>query len=169
MGFPGGSDGLQFRRPGFYPLGWEDPLEEGIATYSSILAWGIPWTEEPDRLQSTGAQRVWHDWAFPYPLCRCYATFLILHLIEISWCYCHFCCNKQVFNESILKWEKNDLYFATFATTGALHPLYRSVNFCGFHFISAWWNPISIPYSEWLLVKDSLNFSLFKIVFKILK
>ena len=52
MGFPGGSDGLQFRRPGFYPLGWEDPLEEGIATYSSILAWGIPWTEEPDRLQS---------------------------------------------------------------------------------------------------------------------
>ena len=35
-------------------LGWEDPLEEGIATYSNILAWRIPWTEEPGRLQSKG-------------------------------------------------------------------------------------------------------------------
>ena len=38
-------------------LGWEDPLEEGRATHSSILAWRIPWTEEPDRLQSMGSQR----------------------------------------------------------------------------------------------------------------
>ena len=44
-------------------LSWEDPLEEGMATYSSILAWRIPWTEEPGRLQSTGFQRVRHDWA----------------------------------------------------------------------------------------------------------
>ena len=36
--------------------GWEDPLEEGIATHSSILAWRIPWTEEPGRLQSMGSQ-----------------------------------------------------------------------------------------------------------------
>ena len=42
-------------------LGWEDPLEEGIATHSSILAWGIPWTEEPGGLQSMGLQRVGHD------------------------------------------------------------------------------------------------------------
>ena len=34
--------------------GWEDPLEEGLATHSSILAWQIPWTEEPGKLQSTG-------------------------------------------------------------------------------------------------------------------
>ena len=39
-------------------LGWEDPLEEGMATHSSILAWRIPWTEEPGRLQSMGSQRV---------------------------------------------------------------------------------------------------------------
>ena len=39
-------------------LGWEEPLEKGMATHSSILAWGIPWTEEPDRLQSVGSQRV---------------------------------------------------------------------------------------------------------------
>ena len=42
-------------------LGWEDPLEEGMATYSSILAWRIPWTEEPGGLQSIGSQRVRHN------------------------------------------------------------------------------------------------------------
>ena len=42
-------------------LGQEDPLEEGMATHSSILAWRIPWTEEPGRLQSIGSQRVGHD------------------------------------------------------------------------------------------------------------
>ena len=41
-------------------LGWEDPLEEGMATHSSILAWRIPWTEEPS-LQTMGSQRVKHD------------------------------------------------------------------------------------------------------------
>ena len=39
-------------------LGWEDPLEEGTATHSSVLAWRIPWTEEPGGLQSMGSQRV---------------------------------------------------------------------------------------------------------------
>ena len=42
-------------------LGWEDPLEEDMATHSSILAWRIPWTEEPGRLQSTGSQRMRHS------------------------------------------------------------------------------------------------------------
>ena len=42
-------------------LGWEDPLEEGMATHSSVLAWRIPWTEEPGGLQSMGLQRVRHD------------------------------------------------------------------------------------------------------------
>ena len=38
-------------------LGWEDPLEKGMATHSRILSWRIPWTEEPSRLQSMGLQR----------------------------------------------------------------------------------------------------------------
>ena len=42
-------------------LGWEDPLEEEMATHSSILAWGIPWMEEPGRLQPMGWQRIRHD------------------------------------------------------------------------------------------------------------
>ena len=42
-------------------LGWEDPLEKGMATHSSILAWRIPWTEEPGELQSMGLQRLGRD------------------------------------------------------------------------------------------------------------
>ena len=42
-------------------LGWEDPLQKEMATHSSALAWKIPWTEEPGRLQSMGLQRVGHD------------------------------------------------------------------------------------------------------------
>ena len=42
-------------------LGREDPLEEGMATHSSILTWRIPWSEEPGGLQSMGSQRVKHD------------------------------------------------------------------------------------------------------------
>ena len=42
-------------------LGWEDPLEKGMATHSSILAWRIPWTEELGRLQFTGSERVRYD------------------------------------------------------------------------------------------------------------
>ena len=42
-------------------LGQKDPLEEGMATHSSILVWRIPWTEEPNGLQSMGLQRVRHD------------------------------------------------------------------------------------------------------------
>ena len=41
-------------------LGWEDLLDKGMATHSSILAWEIPWTEEPGGLQSIGSQRVGH-------------------------------------------------------------------------------------------------------------
>ena len=48
-------------------LGQEDPLEKEMATHFSTLAWKIPWTEEPGRLQSIGSQRVGHDWA----TCQC--------------------------------------------------------------------------------------------------
>ena len=47
----------------FLSLGRENPLEKELTTHSSILAWKIPWTEEPGRLQSMGSQRVRHDWA----------------------------------------------------------------------------------------------------------
>ena len=44
-------------------LGWEDHLDEGMTTHSNILAWRIPWTEEPGGPQAMGSQRVGHDWA----------------------------------------------------------------------------------------------------------
>ena len=51
---------LQCRRLEFYP--WKNPLEKGTATHSRILAWRMPWTEEPDRLQSMSSQRVGCGW-----------------------------------------------------------------------------------------------------------
>ena len=56
MGLPDGASGAaDIRDPGSIP-GWEDPLEEGMATHSSSLAWRIPRTEEPEGLQSAGSQ-----------------------------------------------------------------------------------------------------------------
>ena len=59
-------------------LGQEDPLEKEMATHSSTLAWKIPWTEEPCKLQSTGSQRVGHDSATS------------LHLLSTSNCFTFF-------------------------------------------------------------------------------
>ena len=50
-------------------LGWEDPLEEEMATHSSVLAWEIPWTGEPGGLQSLGSQRVGHNLATKQQYC----------------------------------------------------------------------------------------------------
>ena len=64
--FPGGSDGKEptcnAGDPGLIP-GSEDPMEEEMATYSSILAWKIPWVAKLGGLQSMESQRVGHDWA----------------------------------------------------------------------------------------------------------
>ena len=59
--FPGGSDGKESAETLVGTLGREDPLEKGIATQSSILAWEIPWTVESEGLQSMGLQTVGHD------------------------------------------------------------------------------------------------------------
>ena len=68
--FPGGSDGkVSAYNAGDLGLipglgrspGWEDPLEKEMSTHSSILAWKIPWTGEPGRLQFMGSQKVRHD------------------------------------------------------------------------------------------------------------
>ena len=66
MGLPGGSDGKESscnaRDPGSIPGSYlEDPLKKGMATYSRVLVWRIPWTEEPGGLQSMGSQRVEQD------------------------------------------------------------------------------------------------------------
>ena len=59
MSLPGGSvvKNLSSKEMWIWSLGWEDPLEKEMATHSSILAWEIPWTKEPDELQSMGSQK----------------------------------------------------------------------------------------------------------------
>ena len=62
--FPGGSEVKRLppmRETGVRSLGQEDPLEKEMVTHFSILAWRIPWTEKPGRLQSMGSQRVGHE------------------------------------------------------------------------------------------------------------
>ena len=66
MAFPGGSavkNPPTVQELRVQSLSWEDRLEKGMATHSSILAWRIPWTEEPGGLQSMGSKRVGHDLA----------------------------------------------------------------------------------------------------------
>ena len=66
MGFPDGASGnaadimLETQEMQAPSLGWQDPLEKGMAIHCNILLWGIPWTEEPGGLQSTGLQRTEH-------------------------------------------------------------------------------------------------------------
>ena len=65
LGFPGGSDSKESACNAgdmVWSMDREDPLEKEMATHSSVLAWRIPWTEEPGGLQSMGSQRVRHDW-----------------------------------------------------------------------------------------------------------
>ena len=64
-------------------LGQEDPLVKEMAIHSSTIAWKIPWTEEPDRLQSMGSQRVGHDFTF---------TFTCSIVIKKQKRYIYICC-----------------------------------------------------------------------------
>ena len=65
-------------------LGGEDPLEKEMATYSSILAWKSPWTEEPGGLRSMGLQRVGHDGATEH-MCSCVHTHTHTHTQYVPW------------------------------------------------------------------------------------
>ena len=79
-----------------WSLGWEDPLEEDMATHSSILAWRIPRTEEPGWLLSMWSQRIGHDWATKHRTAQTYSKNLkprwALHLKVGTWlaCISHF-------------------------------------------------------------------------------
>ena len=91
MGFPGGSDSKESAcnaRDLVWSFGWKDPLEEGMATHSSILAWRIPWTEEPGGLQSMGSQRVRHRWATKSSFHReCLNFFFLFERPQFCWIY----------------------------------------------------------------------------------
>ena len=65
-------------------LGREDPLEKEMAIHSSTIAWKIPWTEEPGRLQSMGSQRVGHDFTFTFTL-SLFKCFRLEEVDQLEW------------------------------------------------------------------------------------
>ena len=69
---------------GVWSLGQADPLEEEMATHSSILAWRIPWTKEPGGIQSIGLKRIWHDWAteHTHTMCKIYMYLLVCCMLS---------------------------------------------------------------------------------------
>ena len=69
-------------------LGWEDFLKEEMATHSSILAWKIPWAEEPGRLQPTGSSRVGHDWVTECTRARAHTHTHTYLYKDYIMCYC---------------------------------------------------------------------------------
>ena len=79
-------------------LGWEDPLEKEMAIHSSTLAWKIPWTEEPERTQSTDSQRVGHDWANLFKLKKKKRKEICLFkkflFVELQCCV-NYCCTAK--------------------------------------------------------------------------
>ena len=83
----------QSRRLGFVSLGWQDPLEKERTAYSSILAWRILQTGEPDGLQSMGSQRVRHDWVmtntfyFLFHLTECFQGSSLLQQVSEFHCF----------------------------------------------------------------------------------
>ena len=94
-----------------WSLGWEDPLEKEMATHSSTLAWKIPWTEEPGRLQSMGSQRVGHDWAtslYNFYFCKNTSdTSAILQFSSLTLQYCSLTFNErhQCFSHCRVYWD----------------------------------------------------------------
>ena len=78
-------------------LGWEDPLEKEMATHSSILAWKIPWTEEPGWLQSMGSQKVRHDWEN--------SLHFISIIVNMTQVHIHICWWVNRYNDTFFKKE----------------------------------------------------------------
>ena len=112
MGFPGGSDGKDLpamRETWVWSLGQEDRLQKGVATHSSILAWRIPWTEEPGGLQSMGLQSVRHDWVTkhthththtPPLMCSFVLASLILQTNLYSWYFYSIYIEREIRNNN---------------------------------------------------------------------
>ena len=85
-------------------LGREDPLEKEMATHSSSLAWKVPWTEEPDRLQYMGLQRIGHDWATSLSLILLWKSLKLI--VEVKYAHprmfsLYYSCFYQLLKETI--------------------------------------------------------------------
>ena len=130
MKLPGGSDGKESTwnagHLGLIP-GLGNPLEDNTASYSSILAWKIPWTEEPGGLQSTGSQRVRQDWS---DLSHSYIFITVVLFLSLPnpMLYVTSFCKTCILNH-IEKWKSNTVLAFFFSFTMML--------------IFLWWDQIS--------------------------
>ena len=141
-----------------WSLSWEDPLEKGMATLSSILAWRITWREEPGGLQSMGSQRVRHNWV----------KSLYLHNLK---CIIFSCITNQVIYMCI--WgvsSKEGLFFQRYFRR---HTLMVYLNVMMFQMkkhlcVCVWEREITVNYLNilsWTVFSTELNKSVFKIYF----
>ena len=151
----------------FQPLDWEDPLEEGMATHSSILAWRIPWTEEPEELLSIGSQRVRHNWSnlpFMYSLSTLYCT---RHWTKyIVWftlrriCYFHHFKDKETEAFERL----GDLFKVAWIISGRLGLLSPKPTFSSWVLCFLFWRRHILSHIQvWSSQRELSNFSTFKI------
>ena len=106
-------DHLPVQEMWVWSLSQEDPLEKEMATHSGILAWKIPRTEEPSRLETMELQRVGHDWATSlslsftlYCLYPFHSLLLRLSYYEIIWVHCVFALSMQPFEYFIWTWKQ---------------------------------------------------------------
>ena len=137
-------------------LGWEDPLEEGMTTHSSFLAWRMPWTEEPGRLQFMGSQTVRHDWvAFTFTL----FSFMIglgfeCHLLPppptLSSTHTHTIATvKSRKEDTTVQWPLLGLCLWL-----TLNPLTQATSISLTHLW--WWLTVRMPWSMFLLLPRTL-------------
>ena len=94
-------------------LGWEDPLEKEMSSHSNTVAWKIPWTEEPGRLQSMGSQRVGHDWATSLSRSS-YPVWDSLHFLDLGGSF-PFLSTLQKFSTMI----SSNIFSSTFSSSQA--------------------------------------------------
>ena len=122
-----------------WSLGQENPLKKGMATYSSILAWRIPWTEESGGLQSMGSQRVGHNWSDWTPTHALHSEMIPN---TTKGCISHEKPFKVVHPKFLFSALSSPYLF--------LHPCLPSLNFAGSHLpIPMARNPPSSPYTEY--------------------
>ena len=145
MGFPGGTSGKELicqcrrhNRHGVWSLQWEDPLQEEMATHSSILAWEIPWTEEPGGLQSMRSQSRTrlsthaHTHTLSYNLGT--ALRALLHSLPLSW----WACGEQSIFICLSSRAIHSLYMLKNPV-----PIEAQTKYCSFSSINKWVYPLS--------------------------
>ena len=140
-------------------LGWEDPLENELACHSSVLAWKIPWVEKPVGLQSTGLQRVRHDWTHMISIMPCRRTQCCLHTSQKSLgCFWEYNCS-HFFMSLVLSRLHSIFFFKKLLPT----PLQEvEINFAlpfPSHTLSPWgWARLSDSFSK-NKVRENSNFT----------